>query len=138
MKRYITILFIISAFHAQAQNAQSGSDKEVKVQVGWVFKNVEKGYDHDNKSELYIDGKLVATSGVTRETKKNKVVAKTTPGVHSIKVVNYALYEGKWEAHTIANNYSIDCIYETNLDCSKKNNKIGIIFDVDSGTIIKN
>ncbi|HNF69440.1 MAG TPA: hypothetical protein PLL28_08700 [Chitinophagales bacterium] len=114
-----------------------GGEQQVKVSVGWEFKNLVEGFDHDCKTELYIDGTLVATSSVTKESKANSVSATTSRGKHEIKVINYAFYEGNWEEHTVANNYSIDATYTDNINCKKKNTKIHLIFDIDKGTSVK-
>ena len=130
----VLILGLIALVVSSFTSVEKGGEKTVKVTVAWEFKNIVEGYDHNSKTELYIDGKLVATSSEKRESKPNSVSTTTTKGRHDIKVINYAEYEGTWEAHTIANNYSIDCTYEENINLNKKNNNIRLVFDVDSGT----
>lgn len=134
MKKLIAILFLVATTAAQATQPIPDGKGEVKVTVKWSFENVVEGYDHDTKTELYVDGNLVAVSSVTKETKSNSVTAKVSKGIHTIKVINYAYYEGKWEAHTIENTYSIDCVYETRINCDKKKNVITLVFDINSGT----
>ncbi|MBK7443509.1 MAG: hypothetical protein IPI65_18965 [Bacteroidetes bacterium] len=136
MKKIVGILAICAVFVTFGfDDARSFSDsKTAKFTVEYTFKGIVEGYDHENKTELYIDGKLVATSTVKKETEKNSVSAEVTRGRHDVKVINYAYYEGSWEEHTIANNYSIDCLYQDNINIKKKNTKLKLLFDVDSGT----
>jgi hypothetical protein len=130
----VLILGIIAVVASSFTLIENGGEKTVNVTVAWEFKGIVDGYDHNTKTELYIDGKLVATSTEKKESKPNSVSATTTRGSHDIKVINYAQYEGSWEAHTIANNYSIDCTYQETVNCKKKNNNIRLLFDLDSGT----
>ena len=104
-----------------------------KVTVKWSFLNIVEGYDHDTKCTVFIDGKEVGTSSVTKESQANSITLKVKKGKHNVKIMNYASYEGKWEEHTIENTYSIDCIYENELTLKSKNT-ITLVFDIDSGT----
>ena len=115
--------------------AQTTNNATLTVYIS--FANIEAGYDHDNKTEIYIDGKLAATSTVTKESVKNSVSAKTSKGNHDIRIVNYAYYEGVWEEHTIANNYSQDFIYNASMNLTKKKTKLKLLFDVDNGMQVK-
>ncbi|MCG3166798.1 MAG: hypothetical protein POELPBGB_02580 [Bacteroidia bacterium] len=126
-----SLALIIALFSTTTLFAQG------KLTVSWLFCNIVEGYDHDTKCEIYIDGNLVTTSTVTKESQKNSVTVTTTPGKHNVKVVNLALYEGNWEEHTIANTYSIDCLYEGSMNIGKKS-LLSLIFDIDSGTISSN
>lgn len=136
MKKIASLFLICTLFAtaAIAGNNQPSGGKTVKFTLNYSFKGIVEGYDHDNKTELYIDGILVATSSVKKETEKNSITVDITKGSHDIKVINYAYYEGTWEEHTIANNYSIDCLYETKMNITKKKNKLNLLFDIDSGT----
>lgn len=137
MKKIAGILMICATFVAfgfTSPKSPEAGEKMVTLTVGYTFSGIVDGYDHMNKSELYVDGKLVATSSVKEESKPNSVSATVTKGSHNIKVLNYAMYEGEWEVHSIANNYSQDCMYEANVNCKKKNTKIKLLFDLDNGT----
>lgn len=135
MKRIITIFLLAVAIPVMAKPASiPGGKDDVKVTVSWKFLNLVEGYDHDSKCEIYIDGNLVATSSVSKESKPNSVSFNVSKGSHTIKVVNYAYYEGTWEEHTIANNYSIDCLYENRMTFNKRKNKLPLVFDIDKGT----
>jgi len=138
MKKITRILMICATIVAFGftNPSEVGMGKMVDLTVKYSFKGIVDGYDHDCKTELYVDGKLVATSTVEKESKPNSVSAKIKKGTHDIKVVNYALYEGLWEAHTIENNYSQDCLYSATINCKKKSNTIELLFDIDNGTIV--
>ena len=100
--------------------------------ISWEFKNVEEGYDHDNKCKVWIDGEPAGESSVKKETKPNTLKIKTTQGSHQVKIVNYSLYENSWEEHTLENDYGIDCVFEEWVDLRKKT-KINLVFDIDEG-----
>ncbi len=134
MKRLLTILLLATGFALQASEPVPAAEKLVKLTVKWSFENIVEGYDHDTKTELYVDGNLVATSTVTKESKPNSVSTDVTPGMHQVRIVNYAMYEGNWEVHSISNNYSIDCLYEEYINCKKKKNTVVLVFDINSGT----
>jgi hypothetical protein len=44
----------------------------------------------------------------------------------------WALYEGQWEEHTQDNNYSIDCLVDTEFKTTKSKHKLEIVFDIDT------
>lgn len=136
MKKIAGILAICAVFVTFGfKNASSISEsKSVTFKVEYTFKGIVEGYDHDNKTELYVDGQLVATSTVKKETEANYVSAKVKKGMHEIKVVNYAYFEGNWEVHNSENNFSIDCFYQGTIDVNKKNNKLVLLFDINDQT----
>lgn len=110
------------------------AEKQVKLTVNLSFENIVEGYDHLTKTEVYIDGTLCGTSTIRNESVPNTVICTTSKGTHMVKVINYAYVDEVWEEHTIENQYSIDCKYESSMNLKKKNNKLNLIFDIDSGT----
>jgi hypothetical protein len=139
MRKPLIFLFAIVALmnYSFAGNSPAPEGKKAKIVVKFSFDNIEDGYDHDNKTEVYIDGKLAGTSSVKKESKKNSVKVTTTQGTHVIKVVNYAYYEGNWEVHSIENNYSQDFVYIVTKDLTKSCTKIKLLFDIDNGMQLK-
>ena len=125
-------LFSIAFFLLLAMAAFS----QTKLTVFYKFANIVEGYDHDTKTEVFIDGESMGTSGVAAESKGGTVTVNVPMGEHNLRVVNYALYEGEWEEHTIDNEYSIDCIYETTHKFGKKPEKLYLLFDIDQGTLV--
>lgn len=107
--------------------------KKGKLTVKWSFTGIEVGYDHENKTIVFIDGKEAGVSTVTKQSVPNSIIVDIENGTHEIKIVNYAFYQGVWEEHTIDNNYSIDCVYSTTLKVKKKAT-IALLFDIDKGT----
>lgn len=106
------------------------------LSVKWSFKGVEEGYDHKNKCVVFVDGEEVGQSTVTVETVPNSMKVTIPSGEHTVRVINYALYEGQWEAHTIENNYSQDCLAEKTANFGKKS-KLAMVFDIDNGVSVK-
>ncbi len=134
MKKSISILIMCFLISVSGHTVMAQESKPVKLSVSYTFKGIVEGYDHQNKIEVYIDGTLAGTSEVKKESEKNSVTITTSKGKHEVKVINYAFYEGNWEEHTIANNYSQDCIYTEMMNLHKKSNKLVLLFDIDNGT----
>ncbi len=107
--------------------------QKVPLSVYFVYINVEEGYDHDCKTQVYIDGKLAGESAVVKESKGGMMKVDVPTGARSLRVVNLALYEGNWEEHTVENDYSIDALYEEE-HTFKKPEKLYLLFDIDNGT----
>jgi hypothetical protein len=105
-----------------------------KLIIDVKFENIEDGYDHLCKTRVFVDGELVATSSEELQSKPNTLTVNIPRGEHTVKVVNYALYEGNWEEHTIENNYSVDCLHEFTEKFRKKKYKLNIVFDLDDVT----
>lgn len=129
MKKILILASLLIGFSVAA-TAQSG-----KLKISWSFKNVVEGYAHNNKCVVYIDDEKIATSTERSEDKKNKMTINVPMGEHHIRIVNFAQYEGNWEEHTIANNYSIDCIVDED-HIFGKSNSLSLVFDIDSGTAV--
>ncbi|WP_147392214.1 hypothetical protein [Algoriphagus lacus] len=110
-----------------------GYSQTTKLTVNIKFVGIEEGYDHETKSVVLIDGEEIAFSPNTLQSKTGAFTVDVPQGSHQLKVVNYALYEGNWEEHTVANEYSIDCLYEET-HTFKKPEKLYLLFDIDSGT----
>jgi hypothetical protein len=104
------------------------------LKVTFKFLNIVEGYDHDCKTEVFIDGESVGESGTVKESAGASFTVNVPVGKHDLKVVNYALYEGTWEEHSIENEYSIDCTYEESGHNFKKASKLFLIHDIDQGT----
>lgn len=135
MKRILSILLLAVSLPVMAASAPAtAAPKQVSLTVNWRFLNIEEGYDHDSRCEVYVDGNLVGTSTVTKESIPNSITVNMSKGTHTVKIINYAYYDGTWEAHTVANNYSIDCSYEVTANYKKKKNTLSLVFDINTGT----
>lgn len=122
----------ILAFALVAPGLAAAGPMKASVQ----YLNIKEGYDHLNRMEVYVDGQLVATTPDKLESKKNKVKFTLPAGAQNVRLLNYAFYEGKWEEHTYANNYSFDCVWETPVT-QIEGNRIDLICDIDSGARLK-
>lgn len=111
--------------------------KSSALKIDFKFENIEEGYDHLCKTNVYVDGELLATSSEELQSKPNSVTVSIPKGEHNIRVVNLALYEGNWEEHTKDNNYSIDCLHEFRYNFKKKNYNLKLVFDLNSDTKVK-
>lgn len=123
-------LFLLSIFMIAALVSYS---QTTKLTVNIKFVGIEEGYDHETKTVVMIDGEEVAFSPNTLQSKTGAFTVDVPQGSHQLKVVNYALYEGSWEEHTVANDYSIDCVFEED-HTFKKPEKLYLLFDIDEGT----
>lgn len=110
---------------------------DVTLLVNYSYKNIEAGYDHKNITKIFVDDELVATSTEKLESVPNSVSCQVSKGVHKVRIVNFAFYEGVYEEHTKVNNYSIDAVYEFTQNFKKKKTKVTLIFDIDKETIAK-
>lgn len=111
----------------------AGYAQTTSLTVNFIFTNVEEGYDHDTQARVSIDGEVVAESAVTPQSKGNTFKVEVPKGEHQLQIMNWALYEGKWEEHTVENGYSIDASYETKHKF-KKSEKLFLVFDLDAGS----
>lgn len=108
----------------------------VPLKVTFKFVNIVEGYDHICKTEVFIDGKSVGESGEVKESVGTSFTVQVPTGTHDIHVINYALYEGEWEEHTVENQYSIDCQYDESGHSFKKAAKLFLIFDIDDKALV--
>lgn len=104
--------------------------------VKWKFDHIQDGYDHDNRIDVFVDGEKFMESDVAPQSKPGALTVPLPPGDHDVRIVSMALYEGTWEEHTIANDYSIDCEWNGRVRGDKKT-KLKLVFDIDSGTIVR-
>lgn len=102
-----------------------------KLSVHYVLKGIVEGYDHLCVTKIFIDNNLAAESSEKLESEANTVFCNVSKGKHSVKIVNYAFHEGIWEEHTIANTYSLDCIYAFKKKF-KRDVFVTLVFDIDA------
>jgi hypothetical protein len=89
------------------------AEKKGTITVKTSYTGIVEGYDHVNKTVLYVDGKLAAESSEQVQSKPNSFSV-TVP----------------WEEHTIANEYSLDALYEGSVNVKKKLT-VNLVFDID-------
>ena len=69
-------------------------------------------------------------SDTSKETEENIFLVEVPVGKHALKAMVESNYNGTWEEHLIINKYSLDCIYEKNMNFVK-DMRIRLIFDID-------
>lgn len=110
---------------------------QTQLTVTFKFINIVDGYDHNCKSEVFIDGKSVGVSPEGKESVGTTFTVTVPTGSSDFRLMNYAQYEGTWEEHTVENEYSIDCfVEEDGHSFTKKKEKLYIIFDIDKQTYV--
>jgi hypothetical protein len=127
MKKLIFFPLLLLAF--------AGFSQTSKLTVYYKFMGIEKGYDHDCKTQVYVDGEFLGESEVAPQSKAGTFAVNVPQGQHNLRIVNLALYEGVWEEHTVENNYSVDCLYETDRTFKSKPEKLYLVFDLDDETM---
>lgn len=90
----------------------------------------------NTRLKVYIDDVVKGVSLEKKEAEANHVTVEIPTGQHKVRAVIESQYEGNWEEHTIANEYSIDCIY-LHEDNYTKHVRVDLIFDIIKGTIVK-
>lgn len=124
-KSFLLITLMVGIFYVSAFSQKKGI-----ITVKTSFIGIVEGYDHVNKTQLFIDGNLAGESAEQPESKPISFSVQVPRGTHTVKVLNLAFYEGNWEEHTIANNYSLDASHESIMTIKKKKT-ISLVFDID-------
>jgi hypothetical protein len=126
MKKSILILTLFISMFTLSALAQ----KQGTITVNTSYKGIIEGYDHINKTDVYVDGKLVGSTSGQVQSKPNSCKISVERGRHDIRIVNMAYYEGTWEEHTKENEYSLDALYEGEINLKKKMS-INLVFDIE-------
>lgn len=105
--------------------------KEHLVILEWKFNGIEEGYDHLNRSKIYIDGKELPVSNSVHQSEWGSYQLALTKSAHTIKLVNEAFCDGRWKEHTLENEFSINAVCEFDL-IGKGISKVQIVFDLNS------
>ncbi|MBT3801382.1 MAG: hypothetical protein HOG05_09545 [Bacteroidetes bacterium] len=136
MKTNLNIVWLFAILITSCSNLSKPTKNQVKLSVQYEFINISDGFDHDTKTIIKIDGKQGAESSQHKESQKQTIKLIAPKGQHQIEIMNYALYKGIWEEHTVENNYSQDCLYQANMDL-KDNTLIKLTFDLNEGTSVE-
>lgn len=99
------------------------------ITINTSYNGILDGYDHICKTRVYIDGELAGETSEQVQSKPNSCSVIVERGTYDIRIVNMAKYDGNWEEHTIANEYSIDALYEGEVRL-KKELTINLVFDI--------
>ena len=125
MKKTLLVLILITSLFTLSAYAQ----KKGIITINTRYTGVQDGYDHINKTMVYVDGKLAGETSEQVQSKPNSCSISVERGTHDIRIVNMANYEGNWEEHTLINEYSIDALYADEIKL-KKELTIDIVFDI--------
>ena len=133
IKLALGFLFLMSGFsHISAQKV-----KHLTITFKYQFVHDEGEAELINtRLKVYVDDVVKGVSLEKKEAEANHVTVEIPEGHHKVRAVIESEYEGNWEEHTIANEYSIDCVYQHE-DDYKKHVRVDIIFDTIKGTIVK-
>jgi hypothetical protein len=135
MKSAICVIFTILLFGCASTSTTSSSSASLTFTYTTV--GILEGYDHTSKLVVYEDGNKIAESSAKKESEGNSITIPLSSGTHNIRAVLNSQYEGNWEEHLKANDYSIDCLYEASVDVKGKK-VITLVFDIgQEKTIIK-
>jgi hypothetical protein len=126
MRLIISLVFFFVSIACWAQTAT--------LTTTFKFINIEEGYDHMCKTQVWVDGALAGESPEVLESKGSSFKVEVPYGEHQVRIINLALYEGVWEEHTIENDYSIDCSWEGSQTFGKKGASAYLLFDIDDVT----
>jgi len=124
-KSFLLIALIISIFTFNAYSQKRGT-----ITVNASYKGIIEGYDHMNKTVVFVDGVKVGETSKQLQSKPNSCKVSVPRGKHDLRIINMAYYEGSWEEHTIANEYSLDALYEGPVNLKKKLT-VNLVFDIE-------
>jgi len=127
---YIAILLYITLFTSisKAQNT-------VELTLKFVVSNTIEGYDHVSKLIVYCDGNQIGESSAKKQSISNSVTVKVPTGNHNVKAILNKYTDGVLEERTIANNYSLDFIYDK-YENWQTNKNISLTFDIKTTKVI--
>lgn len=105
--------------------------KDHQVTLEWKFEGIEAGYDHMNRSKIYVDGTELPISNSCHQSEWGSYQLLLSKSTHKIKLINEAYCKGKWIEHTFENEFSMDAVCEFDLN-GKEVSKVRIVFDLNS------
>lgn len=123
---FISVITLTMSFVVNAQ-------KSGLLTINTSYKGIIEGYDHINKTQLYIDGNLAGESSQGLQSVPNSFSVRLSQGDHRVRIVNLAFYENNWEEHTKNLGYSLDAFYEGQIKLKKKMT-ISLVFDIGKET----
>jgi hypothetical protein len=124
MKKSVLLFSLLCLLIAAAQAQKQGI-----ITIKTIYAGVVDGYDHINKTVLFIDGKECGESSAQVQSQPNAFSVTIPKGKHFVRVVNMAKYKDGWEEHSISNDYSLDALYEGSIKL-KKALTIELVFDI--------
>ena len=132
----IAVFFMVLSCSGLLKAAVSNA-KQITITFKYQFIHEGEGKDINTRLKVYVDDVVKGVSLAKVESDANAVTIEIPSGNHKIRAVIESEFEGVWEEHTIANEYSIDCIYLVEMDFTK-HVRVDLVFDIEKGTIVKN
>lgn len=109
MKHVLCILLFLATWKStQAQDS-------VSVTIHWKFTEIPSGFDHLNRTVIYVNGDSVKVSAPKLMSSENYVTIRIPKGKTDVYVLNYVKFKGSWEEQLKVNDYSIDASLDTSL-----------------------
>jgi hypothetical protein len=132
-----TFLVIASLLLISISGFSQSKSNDVKLTINYeVLNTVSDKYSYVSKLVVYVDGVRTAESSPRIQTEPNSCTLNLSEGKHQVRAILEALYEGEWEERTLKNEYSLDLEWVETANF-KKNRKVKITFDLDSGVKVK-
>lgn len=132
-----TFLAIASLLLISISGFSQNKSNDIKLTINYeVLNTVSDKYSYVSKLVVYVDGVRTAESSPRIQTEPNSCTVTLSKGKHKVRAILEALYEGEWEERTLKNEYSLDLEWVETTDF-KKNRKVKITFDLDSGVKVK-
>lgn len=133
MKNIVLLLVMLAGL----QTVNAYGTKLITITFKYKFIHEGEGKDINTRLKIYVDDVVKGVSLAKVEAEENHVTVEIPSGNHKIRAVIESEFEGVWEEHTVVNEYSIDCVYLTEMNFTK-HVRIELIFDLEKGTIVKN
>lgn len=136
---FLLVMLLLAGYNAASAQKQK-KEKKIKlitVSFKYTFIHAGEGTDINTRLKIYVDGIVKGVSLEKMETEANAVTIEIPAGNHKLRAVIETQYEGGWEEHIIANEYSIDCVYLSDMEFNN-HVRVELIFDLEKGTIVKN
>ncbi|MFM2269482.1 MAG: hypothetical protein RL757_2923 [Bacteroidota bacterium] len=114
MKKILFGTLMLGLLFVTACSTSKMGNKMAQLSVSFKAVNSVEGYDHLTRMIVYCDEKEVARSTDKIQSESNTVIAQFPKGKHAIRLMMeaYDKESSKWEARTLANNYSFDWAYQ--------------------------
>jgi hypothetical protein len=137
MKKIGFLFIVIALLSGCASSTSSSTSSTGSLTFNYTTVGIIDGYDHTSKLIVYDNGTKIGESTPKKESEGNSVTLPLSNGTHQIRAVLNSQFEGNWEEHLKANDYSIDCLFEQSVEIKGKK-VVTLVFDIkEEKTIIK-
>jgi hypothetical protein len=134
MKKLVVFLFALGLMTSQAE---SMVEKESALKISYRFWNITEGYDHLSRAVIFINGEEVLVTPDHLQSQPQEITVMVPLGQYELNLVMWALYDGVWEEHLLAYNYSTNCFINDIFESKNEKHSLEIIFDLDRDTFFQ-